>query len=377
MGPTLPPQRKGRVPQYSRDKLVELQDKFDELESQGVFARPEDVGVVAEYLNPSFLVKKGSGGHRLVTSFGEVAKYAKPQPALMPDINETLRLIGTWKYIVKTDLSSAYYQIPLSKDSLKFCGVCTPFKGVRVYVRPSMGMPGSETALEQMMSLVVGDLMTEGILAKVADDLFVGGDTPEHLLDNYARLLTALDKANLGLSPAKTEIAPSTTTILGWIWSGGKLSASPHRIATLSSCAFPSTVKQMRSFIGAYKFLARVIPRASDSSRQPKEKADMTINMKFDLKCGYDVKVSPIRDRPGFSFLRFSAKSRYLPKQQTTIRVHLRARPCLRVPLRASTCIHVRWSRAACSRHGFSFFRFPGQNSLPFQAANRYARAST
>ena len=30
MGPVLPPQRKGRVPQYSRDKLVELQQKFDE-----------------------------------------------------------------------------------------------------------------------------------------------------------------------------------------------------------------------------------------------------------------------------------------------------------------------------------------------------------
>ena len=29
MGPVQPPQRKGRVPQYSRDKLVELQQKFD------------------------------------------------------------------------------------------------------------------------------------------------------------------------------------------------------------------------------------------------------------------------------------------------------------------------------------------------------------
>ena len=174
------------------------------------------------------------------------------------------KLIGTWKYIIKTDLSSAYYQIPLSKDSYKYCGVCTPFKGVRVYVRPSMGMPGSETALEQMMSLVIGDLLAEGVMAKVADDLFVGGETPEQLLNNYVRLLTALDKANLGLSPSKTEIAPSSTTILGWIWAGGKLSASPHRIATLSSCTFPTTVKQMRSFIGAYKFLSRVIPRSSD-----------------------------------------------------------------------------------------------------------------
>ena len=29
MGPVLPPQRKGRLPQYSRDKLIELQQKCD------------------------------------------------------------------------------------------------------------------------------------------------------------------------------------------------------------------------------------------------------------------------------------------------------------------------------------------------------------
>lgn len=49
MGPVLPPQRKGRVPKYSRDKLMELQHKFDELEEAGVFRRPEDLGIVAEY----------------------------------------------------------------------------------------------------------------------------------------------------------------------------------------------------------------------------------------------------------------------------------------------------------------------------------------
>ena len=50
MGPVQPPQCKGRVPQYSRDTLVELQQKFDELEQCQVFRHPEDIGVTVEYM---------------------------------------------------------------------------------------------------------------------------------------------------------------------------------------------------------------------------------------------------------------------------------------------------------------------------------------
>ena len=147
MGPVQPPQRKGRCPQYARDKLVELQQKFDDLERQGIFRRPEDIGITAEYLNPSFLVKK-TQGYRLVTAFADVGRYSKPQPSLMPDVDSTLRTIAQWKYIIVTDLTNAFYQIPLSKSSMKYCGVATPFRGIRVYTRSAMGMPGSETALE-------------------------------------------------------------------------------------------------------------------------------------------------------------------------------------------------------------------------------------
>ena len=81
-----------------------------------------------------------------------------------------------------SDLTSAFYQIPLAKDSLKYCGVVTPFRGVRVYTHCAMGMPGSETALEERMCRVLGDLLQEGGVAKLADDLYCGGDSPQELL---------------------------------------------------------------------------------------------------------------------------------------------------------------------------------------------------
>ena len=155
IGNVKPPQRKGKMPQYSRDKLVIVQEHFDKLESLGVLAKPEEIGVNVEYLNPSFLVKKSDNNFRLVTAFTEVGKYCKPQPTLLPTIDSTLRNIARWKYIVTSDLKSAYFQIPLSKDSMKYCGTVSPFKGTRVYTRCAMGMPGSETALEELLCRIL------------------------------------------------------------------------------------------------------------------------------------------------------------------------------------------------------------------------------
>lgn len=263
MGPVQPPQRKGRLPMYARPSLVELQDKFDELESIGVFARPEDVGITVEYLNPSFLVKKPSGGFRLVTAFADVGRYSKPQPSLLPDVDSTLRHIGQWRYLITSDLTSAFYQIPLAKASMKYCGVATPFRGVRVYTRSAMGMPGSETALEELMCRVLGDLLLEGVVVKLADDLFCGGNTPNELLHNWARVLHALRASGLCLSSRKTVICPKSANVLGWIWTQGTLRSSPHRVAPLASCDPPKTVKGLRSFIGAFKMISRVVPHCA------------------------------------------------------------------------------------------------------------------
>ncbi|KAI2666699.1 Retrovirus-related Pol polyprotein from transposon opus [Labeo rohita] len=161
---------------------------------------------------------KSNGGFRLVTAFADVGRYSKPQPSLMPNADATLRLIAQWRYIIATDLTKAFYQIPLSKSSMKYCGVVTPFKGVRVYARCAMGMPGSEAALEELTCRILGDLLEKGRVAKIADDLYCGADTLEDLLVVWKQVLVALQ---------------------------GTIRASSHRIATLASCP----VCQVCSFV--------------------------------------------------------------------------------------------------------------------------------
>ena len=154
-------------------------------------------------MNPSFLVKKPSGGFRLVTAFADIGRYRKPQTSLIPDVDSTLQQIAQWEFIAITDLTLPFYLIPLAKESMKYCGVVTPFRGAKVYARSTMGIPGSETILEELTCRVLGDLVHEGVVAKLAGDLYCGASTTEDLLNNFTRTLQALKRNGLNLSASK------------------------------------------------------------------------------------------------------------------------------------------------------------------------------
>ena len=263
LGKVVPPTRKLQVPKYDKNNLDLLQEKFDELERQGVFARPEDVNVVVEHVSPSFLVKKSSGGHRLVTAFTSLGQYCKTLPVTMSTVDSVLRMLGTWRYVITTDLRDAFYQIPLEHSSMKWCGTVTPYRGLRVYLVAAQGMPGSSESLEEMLCTVLGEYVRQGFVAKIADDLNVGGTSIENLCENWTTVMHALYSNGLKLKAPKTLIAPQRAQMLGWDWHAGRISASKHKISALVACDPPKTVTAMRSFIGAFKTFNRVVKQCT------------------------------------------------------------------------------------------------------------------
>ena len=129
--------------------MGELSDKFDELHADGILSKPQDIGITVEITNPSFLVKKRppSTDKRLVTDFGSIAEYCRPTPSRLPDVESTLISIAGFKHQVKTDMSRAYWQLPMKNSSKKYCGVHSPYKGLYVYNTGVMGLPGVEVYL--------------------------------------------------------------------------------------------------------------------------------------------------------------------------------------------------------------------------------------
>lgn len=121
-------------------------------------------------------------------------------------------------------------------------------RGLRVYARSAMGMPGSETVLEELTCRVLG------IVAKIADELYCGGNTPEQLIHNWERVLDALQKSSLNLFQSKIIIAPSRAPILGWKWQLGTIHANKHRISTLSGCNPPKQFLRFAHLSAPSKF---------------------------------------------------------------------------------------------------------------------------
>ena len=122
------------------------------------------------------------------------------------------------------------------------------------YVWSAMGMPGSETALEELTSCV-RYWATEGVVTKLADDLSCGSNTPQELLlNNWTRVLQALEHCAI------------QNYYMSWDghYSGMEMECR-HTIChasqglSLASCQQPKTDHQLRSFVGTYIVLARVL----------------------------------------------------------------------------------------------------------------------
>ena len=158
-----------------------------------------------------------------------------------------------------TDLRGAFYQIPMDKGSMKWCGTPTPYRGLWVYLVAVQSLPGSSEVLEELLCTVLGEYVNQGFVAKIADDLSIGGPKIEELFYNWSNVLKALSDNGLKLKGPQTIIAPTQAQILGWNWNNGSITASKHKVSSLATCDPPATVTALRSYVGAYKIFNRII----------------------------------------------------------------------------------------------------------------------
>ena len=97
-----------------------------------------------------------NGSFRLVTAFTEVEIYGKPQPSLIPDV----AMYFTPYHTTEIYQYNCPYKIILPKTF-----------GKRLTYPLRYWMPGSETALYEIICRALGHLLEKGCVAELADYL--------------------------------------------------------------------------------------------------------------------------------------------------------------------------------------------------------------
>ena len=176
----------------------------------------------------------------------------------------------------------------MEPEDCKWLGIATPFGGIRFLRRSGQGLLGQSEELEELLTKIIKDELQQGKCCKIADNIFVGGQTHEETTATYGTILKKLHEANIKISAKKTHIFPQTADILGWTWKqGGRLLPSPHRRLALKNTRQEdiSTIKDLRSWVGLYKTLLIATPQLAQimdpfdqetASKESREKVTWT-----------------------------------------------------------------------------------------------------
>ena len=254
-----PASNKARLPSYSHDKLVEMANIMDEMESWGVLKKPHDLGITVKNVHTSYLVPKSDGSHRFVTDFTSLLPFIGKLEIISPTISQAKRMLSSFKYFIELDLSHCFWQGQMSVEDSSYLATPHPFGGIRCYAREPQGIRNASEHNSERLSIVFGDLEKDKKMTRMADGLYIGGDTLETLSDNFVEVLSRAEKCGLTFKPSKVVICPISTILFGWKKNGDQWSPTSHVMTPLSSSQPPKTVKQLRGWIGAYRQLSETI----------------------------------------------------------------------------------------------------------------------
>ena len=102
--------------------------------------------------------------------------------------------------------------------------------------------------------------MSTGIVTRQADGVYVGGNTLTELYDHLTEVLQRFRDASLTVKPSKFVINPDKIILFGWEKTAEGWRPLSHTISPLVSAEPPTTVKQLRSWLGAAKQVSQCIP---------------------------------------------------------------------------------------------------------------------
>lgn len=207
----------------------------------------------SEYASPILLVRKKDGGTRMCVDFRALNKITKKIKYPLPRIEDQLDRLGGYTYFITLDLSSGFYQIPLSEDSIDKTGFVTP-DGHFEFLRLPFGLSNAPAVFQRVMNRALSDLAIIYI-----DDIIIPAKTFRQGIERLELVLKRLQEHNLTLKLSKCSFFQTNINYLGFEISQKGIRPGSEKITAVSKMPSPRNVKQVRQFLGLAGFFRKYI----------------------------------------------------------------------------------------------------------------------
>ena len=267
-----PPRRLGPEAKVAADELV------DDLLQRGLIRKsnsPWGANIV--------MVRKRDNSYRMCCDFRALNSVSKQDAYPLPRINETLESLGKNKYWCTSDLSSGYYQVEMSPESIEKTAFCTR-KGLFEWNVMPFGLTGAVGTFQRLMENVLGDLRYTSSLCYI-DDLITYGADFASTLKNLKDLCDKLRAARLKLKPKKCRFFQKSVLFLGHKISENGIETDPAKVEAVSGWKSPKNKTDVKAFLGTVGYYRRFIQNYSDIAKPLTALTSKSVDFKWSDDC--------------------------------------------------------------------------------------------
>ncbi|XP_062556732.1 uncharacterized protein K02A2.6-like [Armigeres subalbatus] len=252
-----PVQQPYRRAPFALEELIEK--KLTYLLEQDIIER---VNQPSRWVSPLVPVMKDSGDVRLCVDMRRANRAVIQEKHPLPVIDDLLGSINGAVRFSKLDVKDAYHQVELSERSREITTFITKY-GLFRYKRLMFGICSAPELFQKIMESIVAGL--EGVIVYLDDVMVFGSTEKEHDL-RLAALLQRLKEFNLQLNTQKCQINVTSLEFLGHQLSEEGIRPTESRVQAIKQFRPPTTVAELRSFLGLVTYVGRFIPNLASKT---------------------------------------------------------------------------------------------------------------
>ena len=245
------------VPLALKKKVeLELELELENLQKMGIISPVQ----FSRWAAPIVPVLKQNGNIRICGDYKVTINQTSSVDSYpLPRIDELLANLAGGQHFTKLDMSQAYLQLPLDKESTEYVTVDT-HKGLFKYNRLPFGVSSAPSIFQRTMENLLQGV--EGVSVYI-DDILITGSTLQHHLQTLDTVLGKLEDAGLRLNKKKCYFLRSHIEYLGHVIDQNGIHPTAEKVRAVQDARKPQNVSELRSFFGILNYYHRFLPNLS------------------------------------------------------------------------------------------------------------------